>query len=287
MYRCAITKGLPLMVKNHSKKNDARNLIAQTGQNLTSALADVSIETGKYVFPSSMNNFKNSLGNSPTPAGMFLSDMIDLYGTNFVSIEDYEDARINGIENFDGKSVTVAECIVEERYYTPKMSLSDIPPVPTASQMIELYGSWDEANIAVGMKSFNGWHIDYTFTDAVGPDYRLTASGENSWSGVNEWPNWVDQNSGWLSGKVEEFPDFLDLLSKKAVKEALSGSAKEAATEYALLLADMADAILEGKTPNKAVLDSWLAGCPDTFRPANGLPSDKQLIVLSQARKYL
>jgi len=271
------------MVKNHSKKNDARALVAD-GIKYTTALSEVSGVGNKgTVFE--VSDKLTYKGRKLSLAEIFVSSLCEVFCSDFIDKDEYDELYAEG----DGKGSALAEAVFEESYFDNHDSVvvEDLPTVPTSSDLMSMYGNWNDVNIAAGIKSFNGYIVAFTFAENDAPLY------EGSVDGVSEWPNWASIIGGSIvrddkngSGEYNHA-----LFSRTAIRF-LKGTQTDnpngtlAATELALKYADMASAIRKGDAPDQAVLEQWQRDAAQ-FTGADSIPNEAQLLVLEQARKYL
>lgn len=266
------------MVKNHSKKNDARNLIANTGQNLTSALDAVSGGTK----PSYLSGVKypsepwgDKLQYDVTHAA-FVKWVDEYVGEDTVRQSVYDELYSKGF----GNGSEIAKLYEDWGYgigfgNTTPEEISKY--VPTSAQLVEHYGTWHEVCLAADLKTFN--------------ENKLPLF-DGSIDGVSDYPSWVGP-IGWGITAPERsgFTYNMDLFSDKA-NELLLGSdgvdpnGELAAVELAFLYADMATALRTGATPEPAVLAQWQANA-EQFMGEGAVPTGDQIVVLEAARDYL
>lgn len=312
------------MVKNHSKKNDARNLIANTGQNLTSALTAVSGDAkpsylSTLTYPS--KTWHDGHVSRVTPAS-FISWVDEYIGIDTVRQFAYDEMYNKGL----GNGSEIAKLHDDFGYGFDDSTSDEISKfVPTSAQLIEHYGTWHEACIVSGIKTFNGYIVSYTLDEQKyivgGVTKEPTAKFTGSLEGVQDWPSWIsiiaediveygigfvtnsnlgptryyyDSNlfsegaKAQLLGTTDTNPD---LFFEKA--KALSFGTNEikpngtlAAIELAFHYADMATAIRKGLEPNFVVLAQWRKNA-EQFMGKGAMPTSDQCVVLEAARDYL
>lgn len=283
------------MVKNHSKKNDARNLIANTGQNLTSAMDEVSgVAKPSYLstltYPT--KTWSDGTTIKVTPA-TFISWVDEGIGMDTVRRAAYDAFYTEGF----GNGSEIAKLHDEFGFGFEGKTPEQISKfVPTSAQLIEHYGTWHDACIAAGIKSFNGYIVSFTFAENKLPLF------DQSVDGVQEYPSWVSVIADDIvkydigsfvnsnPGPTRYYYDH-NLFSDDA-KALLLGSDDVkpdgilAATELAYHYADMATALRRGLEPNFVVLTQWRKNA-DQFMGKDAIPTPDQLVVLESAREYL
>lgn len=283
------------MVKNHSKKNDARNMIANTGQNLTSALTAVS----GVAKPSYLSTLTYPKGATPST---FITSLDEYLGYDTVRQSAYDSTYAS----YNGDGYGFLDVVKEFSSAFDDLSDKSIMAlVPTSAQLVEHYGTWTDACNHAGIKTFNGYIVSHTLDKQkfIIGDVVQEPTGRflGTFEGIQDYPNWLptvgytiaNANSSGVAdfGSDETFYFNYELFSDEANALRLGTDDVKpngilAATELAFLYADMATAIREGKSPDKAVLKQWQSNA-EQFMGKGAMPSDDQLYILESAKVYL